>query len=273
MDAPVGIMSNKLNKVMERIRQEKERDYTYLEKCKTPPLTALAIEINSFCNRKCPWCPNHTNRRGVEYLDDAVFYKVVDELREMKFEGKITFNLFNEPLLNRRILVFIEYIRKNIPSCFIYLNTNGDMLKLDFWRALRIRGLDSANVSQYDGRINENIQEILTELDAEEKKRFHVRLFPSQKNRLSDWAGLVPSDRNVKKPLTKSCDRPFYQLCVDYRGRVVLCCHDYFSWITIGNAGREPIAELWDHEVFRYYRTKLLELDRASLELCRSCGD
>lgn len=266
-------MSEKLNKIQERIRQEKQRDSSYLERCETPPLSSLAIEINSFCNRKCPWCPNHSNHRGVEYLDDEVFYKVVDELREMKFEGKITFNLFNEPLLDRRILVFIEYIRKNIPSCFIYLNTNGDMLKRDLWLDLRKRGLDFANISQYDGKINENIQKILAELTTEEKKRFHVRLFPSQINRLSDWAGLVPSGRNVKKPLAKSCERPFYQLCVDYKGRVVLCCHDYFSLITIGDAGREPIADLWDHEVFRYYRTKLLEGDRASLELCRSCGD
>lgn len=233
----------------------------------------LAIEINSFCNRRCPWCPNHTNRREVAYLDDAVFSQVIGELREMGFEGKITFNLFNEPLLDDRTPAFVEYVRKSLPRSCISLNTNGDRLNLDRWNDLRKRGLDLANISQYDGKINENIRKILCELDAGERGRFRERVFPSRKNRLSDRAGLVPSDTNVRKPLTRCCDRPFYQLRVDHRGRVVLCCHDDFSWIPIGDAGKEPLAELWEHDVLRYDRTRLLEGDRASLELCRSCGD
>lgn len=79
---------------------------------KAPTLTAVVIEINSACNRKCAWCPNHSNYRKIDFLDEKVFFKVIDELKAMKFKGKITFNLYNEPLFDKRLLMFIDYVRK-----------------------------------------------------------------------------------------------------------------------------------------------------------------
>ena len=32
-----------------------------------PPLKAAEIEINSFCNRKCNFCPNHDHIREIAY--------------------------------------------------------------------------------------------------------------------------------------------------------------------------------------------------------------
>jgi len=233
-----------------------------------PILTALAIEINSNCNRKCDWCPVGHYDREISLLDDKIFYKVIDELKEMKFDGKITFSLYNEPLLDKRILKFIKYIRKNISSTHIYLNTNGDALTLTRWKNLRNAGLDVAKIFQYDGKINENIQKIINELNGDEKSHFQAHIF-NEKN-INSRAGLVKSDR-PKVPWQKPCYRPFYQLCIDYKGKVVLCCNDYFGKITIGDAGKESIKELWANKILKFYRKKLLRGDRASLELCKLC--
>ncbi len=161
----VHTMDDRLRNMKEKIRRELEEDPTCLDQWGSPVLTALGIEINSFCNRKCVWCPNHNHDREIAFLDDRIFYKIIDELKEMEFKGKITFNDFNEPLLDKRLVKFIEYTRRSIPSTSIYLNTNGDLLTLDMWNELRNAGLDYAIISQYDGRINENIQTILNKLD------------------------------------------------------------------------------------------------------------
>jgi len=239
------------------------------EKIEKPTLTALAIEINSACNRRCPWCPNNGNNRDIAFLDKNLFYKVIDELKGMKFKGKITFNHFNEPLLDKRLLEFIAYIRKSIPSSHIYLNTNGDLLTMDLWKRLRKAGLDYANISQYDGKINNNVKDILNNLYPKERKCFDVIIF-NTKN-ICNRAGLVNINGKLKKPLKRYCSRLFYQLCINYKGKVVLCCNDYHGEVEIGDASRDSIKSLWESSTFVEYRRKLAKGDRAGLKLCSRC--
>lgn len=236
---------------------------------KTPTLTAVAIEINSACNRKCAWCPNYSNYRKIDFLDEKVFFKVIDELKAMKFKGRITFNLYNEPLLDKRLLRFIDYVRKNIPSACRYLNTNGDLLNLDIWKKLRKAGLDYANISQYDGKINENIKEILNIISSKEKEHLHAHIFDT--NAICNRAGLVKSKGELKVPFKKYCSRPFYQLCINYKGKVVLCCNDYHGVVEIGDVHNSSIKELWASEIFMHYRKELLKGNRSNLKLCNMC--
>ncbi|MBU2544918.1 SPASM domain-containing protein [Patescibacteria group bacterium] len=238
-------------------------------KSKVPTLTAVAIEINSACNRRCAWCPNHTNHREVKFLDEKVFFKAIDELRAMNFRGKITFNLYNEPLLDERLLGFISYVKKNIPLASQYLNTNGDLLNLDIWEKLRKAGLDYANISQYDGKINENIEKILKGIDLKEKK--HFRAFVFDQDSICNRGGLLKSKREIKVPLKKYCSQPFYQLCIDYKGKVVLCCNDYHGAVVMGDVRNNSIEELWGNGKFRHYRKELLKRNRSNLKLCDVC--
>jgi MoaA/NifB/PqqE/SkfB family radical SAM enzyme len=232
---------------------------------KTPPLNSVAIEINSACNRKCLWCPNHNNVKEAAFLDEKLFYKIIDELANMHI-SRITFNQYNEPLLDKRLVQFIKHVRKNIPSVYIYLNTNGDLLDLNLWKDLRMAGLDFANISQYDGKMNENVQKIFNELESEEKAHFHAHLFNTK---INNRAGLVKTE--CSKPIKGFCERPFYQLCIDYKGKAVLCCNDYFSSVELGDVSKESIKHIWKCAKIKDYRRKLLDGDRASLMLCNKC--
>lgn len=260
-------MADKLQNIKERIGKELAKNPAHLDGC-GPQLRAVLLETSSACNRKCALCPNSTNDRGSHFLGDKVFYKVIAELKEMKFEGKVSFSMYNEPLLDKRLPKFIEHVRKNLPSAYIYLSTNGDALTLDVWKDLRKRGLDYATVSQYDGKINENIEKILNELDSDERTHFSARIFDS--NGINNRAGLIKS-RLLEKPLQEKCFRPSYQLCINYGGKAVICCNDYHGSVAIGDASKESIRDLWNNNVFKFYRKKLSEGDRACLELCNLC--
>ena len=72
---------------------------------KAPVLRAMTIEISSACNRTCSWCPNSiTPRKKQVLMEEAVFLKAVQDAKAMGFHGRVTFNLYNEPLLDRRLV-------------------------------------------------------------------------------------------------------------------------------------------------------------------------
>ena len=232
-----------------------------------PPLKAAEIEINSFCNRKCNFCPNHGHTREIAYLDRSLFYKLINDLKKMKFRGKLTFSLFNEPLLDNRLLEFISHVRKELPSVFLYLTTNGDLLNIHMWRMLRGAGLDSVHITLYDPEANKNIKNLLVKLSPEEKNHLYIHSLDYICNR----AGLVNTNGSASLPLKKYCTRPFYRLSVNYMGRAVLCCNDYFGRVEMGDLRVQPVSAIWRSKLYRHYRKRLFFKDRAHLKLCDRC--
>lgn len=242
-----------------------------LERDQATPLTALSIEINSTCNRKCLWCPNSMNNRPKVFLEQKLLFKIIDDARKMHFQGAVKFNLFNEPLLDNRIISFIKYTRERLPFSFIYINTNGDILNLELWKNMRKEGLDYANISQYDKKINRNVQIIFDNIDWREKRHFNAYIFDPEKNPqlVYNRAGLVHTTRKVN--LFGYCSRPFSELCVNYEGTGVLCCNDYYGQVVIGDVAKKSIQELWQSEILMHYRRELLKPDRTNLKLCNVC--
>ncbi len=232
----------------------------------TPPIRTLAIETNEACNRKCAWCPNSQNQRKNRFLEEDIFYEIIDQMVEMKFSGNVTFNMYNEPLLDKRLPKFIRYVRQNLPHSYIFF-TNGDFMTLELWTLLRKAGLDFANISQYDGKINQNIKKILECLDDSEKKAFGAHTF--NLSTINNRGGAVNTLSEL--PLMGFCSRPFSMLNVNYEGKVVICCNDYFGQVEVGDVKTTPIKEIWENEIFVRYRKELKKGNRADLELCKTC--
>src|SRR5882762_9866086 len=90
----------------------------------------VEVETSRRCNRTCSWCPNaeHTARRSQELMDWHLFRRVVDELGGLEFNGFMAFHNYNEPLLNRRILDEISYVRDTAPGARPAIYSNGDVL-------------------------------------------------------------------------------------------------------------------------------------------------
>ncbi|MHB8084681.1 MAG: radical SAM/SPASM domain-containing protein [Dehalococcoidia bacterium] len=237
-----------------------------------PLLVSIAIEINSFCNRKCLNCPNHDYIRPVAFLESDLFHKIVDELGEMKYKGRFTFNLFNEPMLDKRLPEFIAYVKQKLPAVFINLNTNGDLLDRSTWLNLRASGLDSAIISQYDRKVNENMVKLLEDISDEERKHMFVRVFDIERD-CSNVGGLIKVNNNIQLPQKKSCWRPFHQLAVNYKGNVQLCCVDYFSSTELGDLRKQSIREIWKSIKFAYYRFWLINKRRDFIKLCKACDN
>jgi len=229
-----------------------------------PPL--VTIETSSFCNRHCEWCPQHDHHRIQEKLPDDLFDKVIKELAEVGFEGKIGLHFFNEPLLDDRLEDMIVKIKKTIKSSIVYIHTNGDAMTSARLRSLLNAGLDGCQINQYEQEVSEGIKTLLDETTDDEKAKFSVRMFGHR--HIFNRAGLVKTRRQV--PIQKQCRR-IRQMCVNYKGDVVLCCNDFFGQVCVGNVRDSNVIDLYNSPVLKDYRYKLRRGRRALLKLCDKC--
>ena len=234
-----------------------------------PSLTSVSIETNSACNRKCQYCPNARHVRPPGKLSDDLFFKIVKDLKNMDFCGDLGFSFFNEPLLDKRLPELMDYAKKSIPRLRLYLNTNGDYLTLELWMQMRKAGLEYANITLYDADASGKVKEILKSLP--EKERDAINAHTLDLEALCNRAGSVTLPEAKELPLNRYCSRPFYQLCLDYQGKAVLCCNDYFGDVEIGDIRRSSVDEIWKRKVFAHYRKKLLGDCRTGLKVCDTC--
>ena len=66
-------------------------------------LKLIEIEIFSFCNRKCWFCPNSSVDRISEttFMDEDVYLGLIKQLQEIDYSGELTYSRYNEPLAYR----------------------------------------------------------------------------------------------------------------------------------------------------------------------------
>ena len=79
----------------------------------------MEIELFSYCNRTCTFCPNHYVDRlsDNKILPLSVFKKIIKELVSYDYNNYISLSRYCEPLAFRDILDSrIAYIRKHLPK-------------------------------------------------------------------------------------------------------------------------------------------------------------
>lgn len=91
----------------------------------------VELELFSYCNRKCEWCPNSliTRNRDNQILSEDIFRKLIDELSMASYSQTITFSRYNEPMSHLELIMpKIKYIKSKLPNVKLISNTNGDYL-------------------------------------------------------------------------------------------------------------------------------------------------
>jgi radical SAM protein with 4Fe4S-binding SPASM domain len=73
----------------------------------------IFIEITTHCNMSCSFCPSPTLERPRLFMDDNLFYKIIDEIKKEKITDTVYFHLMGEPLLHPSVFDFMEYAFNN----------------------------------------------------------------------------------------------------------------------------------------------------------------
>lgn len=91
-----------------------------------PLFTSVEIQIISWCNRDCVFCPANKFELEKRTMDMEILEKISDELQCLGFKGRISFHMNCEPLLDSRLPDICSLFRRKCAEAWFYLNSNGD---------------------------------------------------------------------------------------------------------------------------------------------------
>lgn len=221
--------------------------------------TAVEMEVNSHCNRKCIYCPisKFPIPETPQYMVEEIFHKIIEELRIFNFSGRISYHLYSEPLLRSDLEKLVHYTKMRVPKCFQVLFTNGSLLTDDRYQSLIDAGINHFLITSHDYRsfIKRENQSIL---------------FPNELI-LNNRGGFLS---DIEKSLLTPCYAPSELLIITVTGDVILCCNDAQKKHVMGNVMQNSLEEIWLDTKFVEIR-KLLEKGKRSeaSDICKNCND
>lgn len=230
----------------------------------------IFIETITACNLRCPCCPNSIYDRGLientKTMEEALFYKIIDELAQLKWAGRIQPHHCGEPLLDDRIVDFIAYAKKKIPAVAIEFFTNGELLNLNIYLKLVAAGVDKFFVTQHQPRKSPGVLEVLE----------HRRLLGGQNIEFNydelkvvfNWGGEIKIHDAHKKD---SCDWPLHNVGIDYAGNVLMCCWDYSNKVKLGNVRHGRLIDIWNKPEYKNLRNEISS-GIFRLDICKKCS-
>ncbi|HPJ56239.1 MAG TPA: radical SAM/SPASM domain-containing protein [Kiritimatiellia bacterium] len=84
------------------------------------------------------------------------------------------------------------------------------------------------------------------------------------------WAGDAPPDAPAAARTFTQCTFPWYAMVIGWNGVVTPCPQDFWGRLPMGDASRQPLADIWNGPAYQDLRRRLLH-DLDSLPLCRRC--
>lgn len=250
-----------------------------------PIFSIIEFNITGSCNRDCSFCPVSNPlvySKTKDSLEPKLFEKIVRDLSDIDYKGKILFSAFSEPLLHKDIEKLIEIAKRYLPNIRLEMVSNGDLLTSKKLKKLYESGLDTINISMYDGSHQiEYFNKIRVEANVPENTVVLRRRYYEDGNygiTISNRSGLIDSNEFRDKdeisitelPLKQVCYYPFYMILIDYNGDVLLCPHDWKKTLKFGNLENEHIFDIWKGSMLNNIRKKLAKADR-DFAGCKNC--
>ena len=261
----------------------------------------VEIEIFSFCNRKCLFCPNSfIDRHSTNnYMPENLYLKILQELKHINYSNMISYSRYNEPLSNKEIFISrIRQAKSYLPNATLHTNTNGDYLNRQYLDLLYDAGLTSMNIQYYlknyeifdideikNGISNMakklmlKFEEVYSSIDRYEVKflykdmklNMYARDFKiNGTNRGGTLDTILPIKRTTK------CYIPFTDIYIDYNGKVMPCCNfrsdiDKHQKFIIGDVNNDNILSIFNNCANKKLRYNLYN-NIESIIPCNECN-
>jgi hypothetical protein len=236
-----------------------------------PP--AVNLEINTDCNYKCPFCPQSSIKRPVQYMTMEAFRHVVEELKALDFANSIVLSVNNEPFLHPLLLDFCRIISEELPKALVHLISNGALIERSHFVSLaNLSRPPSLAIDDYTPGhvVNMRLREWLAEPGF---SKLRVELKPRSWNeKISNRAGNQPGCNTVVADYRDVvCTWPFTGLFLTPELTAFMCCSDYRHEMIVGDLYTQRLMEIWAGAPLNRIRAALLMPDRSKVSLCVKC--
>jgi hypothetical protein len=213
-------------------------------------VSMVEIEVFSYCNRICWFCPNSIidRRSTTQYMSEALYEQILAQLAEVEYRGTISYSRYNEPLADRIILRRLAQARAQLPGALLHTNSNGDYLTPAYLDDLAAAGLGSLSIQIYLGnddrydheRMRTRLHQVIDKLAlpatitvdepdswleaSADSHGLRLRLYARNFERNGCSRGdSVPVHQAFRR--TSPCLSPFYHVYIDFNGSVMPCCN------------------------------------------------
>jgi len=235
-------------------------------------VTDLNVETTTQCNRRCDYCPNSVFDRGLAKNERLfpweLWKKLVDELADYDWRGRLSPHSYGEPLVDSRLADFISYAHARLPKAALTVWTNGDFLDDESYTQLSAAGISAFHITLHGGRPSAKLTSLLEAVGG--GRPGAARLFA--RGALDDVpnfnrGGLV---RPKRVNFTPRCWFPDSPVVVNVEGDVVLCCNDYHGTNVFGNVREGRLLDIWKRPSFRSLRDEI-RAGEFRRPICRAC--
>ena len=271
-------------------------------------LQVVEIEIASFCNRTCYFCPNsHIDRKSKSIeLDEAVFLKLLDNLSEIDYDNLLDFHRFNEPLANKElILKRVRQAREKLPKAKLCIFTNGDYASKEYFEELKDAGANNVLMSYYPTNNDYDRNKVIKAMEKMQKKlglesklihntleEYRVRFVMEgleieyrswNPNVMGHSRGGSIGSMKKEREIQSGCFHPAVSFYVDYNGFVMPCCQTRSDEIThkpfiLGDCNKNDMFEIFFSPTATNLRRKLFAntattCNKDIQRICKDCTD
>jgi MoaA/NifB/PqqE/SkfB family radical SAM enzyme len=265
-------------------------------------VSMVEVEVFSYCNRRCWFCPNSTSDRISSniLMPPALYSGILQQLALIDYDKTISYSRFNEPLADRIILDRIREAHRILPRAHLHTNTNGDYLSCAYLDELYTAGLRSLNIQVYlqnedrydHSQIESKMQLIIKKLG-----------FPSARtiDKPDEWLESRLTFRDMQVRLygrnfaingcsrgnsldirrdyvrTHPCISPFCHVYIDYNGKMMPCCNlrsdlpEHAQYVTHDLAQDLDIFAAYSQSPLVQWRRGLIGWEEKQ-GVCKSCA-
>ena len=258
--------------------------------------STVYFELRTRCNGTCSFCAasvQNETRPDIS-MDFELYKKVIFELVDLNYKGKIGFHVNSEPLLIKNIDEYITFAREHLKDSWIQILSNGKSLNSVNGKKIINAGIDELSLNVYNDNLKADLPKNIKKFEVEvlyklfNKKQIysgHVNRKPEGKfinynifrrlltEVLTNRAGTSPNKKSNKSISGDYgfCEFPSEQFNITANGNVSQCCCDLSFSNIMGNIKNQSLKEVWSGEKFLELRKNLLNGNREDSPICSKC--
>jgi len=229
----------------------------------------IKIQTNYQCTRQCSFCyygmkVPHDNI----VMDEKIYYKIIDQLKDLSYHGIVSLYECNEPLTDKRFPVFLSYARKQLPYAQLFITTNGDLLKPGDIEMLLDKGLDYMYLNSYDKSAYARNMDLFSALN----KKLRKKITHIDRTYQTSWTSRAGNIKQFhKKAISAPCDMVYTVFYIKPDGKAYSCINDFFSVNEMADLNKQSLLEAWFSDSFKKFRKELNRGNRGCSPLCSKC--
>lgn len=244
-------------------------DYNNISKSSLTNLGVIEVEVNTQCNRSCSYCPvSRIPRLETGEMGINVYHCLLHQLQAIRFRGAQTFHWYSEPLIFKKLSLYVQLSKKYLPDCRRIIYSNGDYLTIKKIESLIQDGITGFVVTQHEAPPR-TFQNIYKKLPYELREKIIYRDFSEMT--LTSRTGLISShisDNNENQP----CNNPSRHIVCSTHGNVIPCTEDFRQINQMGNILHTSLVDIWNNEKYIKFRRELSKGNRKISKACMNCN-